>query len=169
MHSFLRLATFLVFSTTLTFAQPPQPTFNDLLADHLVGNWILQGTIAGKQTTHDVAAEWVLNHQYVQIHEVSREKNERGQPTYEAKVFVGWDQSSGEYICVWLDVWGGISAASIGRAKPSGDEIRFLFKDKDTFHTTFAYDKAAGTWEWRMDSEENGSLKPFARVKLTKK
>jgi hypothetical protein len=30
------------------------------LLDHLAGQWILQGTIAGKRTTHDVQVEWVL-------------------------------------------------------------------------------------------------------------
>jgi len=37
------------------------------------------------------------------------------------------------------------------------------------FHTTFAYDRAAGSWEWRMDGEANGKLEPFARLRLTRK
>lgn len=37
------------------------------------------------------------------------------------------------------------------------------------FHTTFAYNKESDSWEWRMDGEENGTLRPFARVKLTRK
>jgi hypothetical protein len=47
--------------------------------------------------------------------------------------------------------------------------MRFLFNDgKSDFHTTFLYDRKANVWEWRMDSEENGKLKPFLRAKLTK-
>jgi hypothetical protein len=58
----------------------------------------------------------------------------------------------------------------MGYAKRSGDEIPFLFKDKDSiFHTVFAYNSKAETWEWRMNSEEKGALQPFARVKLTRK
>jgi hypothetical protein len=41
--------------------------------------------------------------------------------------------------------------------------------DGNVFHTTFVYDSDADTWQWLMDSEENGKLQPFARVKLTRK
>ncbi len=150
-------------------AQDPQPTFRDELIDRFQGKWVLQGTIAGKQTTHDVTNEWVLNHQYLRIHEVSREKKASGEPEYEAMVFVGWDQPTGRYLAIWLDVWGGFSKATVGYAPKQGDDIKFLFNDgKSDFHTTFIYDRKADTWEWRMDAEDNGTLKPFARVKLTR-
>ncbi len=149
-----------------------QPTLRDSLLDQMTGNWILQGKIAGQETVHDIKAEWVLNHQYVRIHEVSRQKNASGQPEYEAEVYVGWDQSTSEYICIWIDVWGGVTPQSVGRAKPNGDEIAFLFRDKsDTvvFHTTFIHSKATDTWQWVMDNDEGGKLQPFARVKLSRK
>ncbi len=149
-----------------------QPTLQDSLLDHLTGNWILQGRIAGKETVHDIMAEWVLGHQFVLIHETSREKNVSGQPAYEADVYVGWDQPASEYICIWLDVWGGITSQSIGRARPSGDEIAFLFRDKDNsvvFHTTFIYNKNTDSWKWVMDNDDGGKLQPFARVKLKRK
>ena len=60
-------------------AAAQEPTFQDPLLDHLIGNWVLQGTIAGSQTTHDIVSEWVLGHQYVRLHETSREKNAKGQ------------------------------------------------------------------------------------------
>jgi len=123
-----------------------------------------------QENTHDIAAEWVLGHQFVRIHEVSREKNAQGQPDYEAMAFVGWDQPTGDYVCAWLDTYGGMTPATFGRGKRDGDEIHFLFKDKDSvFHTRFIYHKESGTWEWRMDSEEKGTTKPFLRAKLTKK
>ncbi|MBS1793716.1 MAG: hypothetical protein JSS81_07675 [Acidobacteria bacterium] len=152
-------------------ASAQQPTFQDPLLDHLVGKWVLRGTIAGKQTTHDVVAEWVLNHQYLKIHEISREKNEKGQPGYEANVFIGWDQASSEYVCVWLDDYGNVNSQSLATAKRSGNEIPFLFhyKDGSSFHTTFAYYPEGNYWEWRLDAEKNGSFNPFARVKLTRK
>ncbi len=31
--------------------------FYDPLLDHMTGQWVLQGTIAGKQTTHDITAD----------------------------------------------------------------------------------------------------------------
>ncbi len=148
----------------------PQPTLKDELLDRLVGAWVLQGTIAGKPTTHDVTAEWVLNHQFVRLHEVSREKNAEGQPAYEAMVFVGWDAATKQHVAIWIDVWGGASDATIGRGRRTGDEIPFLFEDKDSrFHNVFTYARAADTWTWKMDNEEKGALVPFARVTLIRR
>jgi hypothetical protein len=152
------------------FSPAQQPTFSDPLLDHLAGSWVLQGTIAGKQTTHDVSAEWALAHQYLRVHEVSREKKDNGEPAYQAMVFIGWDQTQSQYVCFWLDTYGGAFDSTIGHAKRDGDEVAFLFKYPDgPFHTTFAYDPQTDTWQWRMDSEDKGTLKPFARVKLTRK
>lgn len=153
-------------------ASAQQPAPEDPLLDHLTGKWVLQGTIAGKETTHDIVAQWVLGHEYVQLHEVSREKDAQGRAAYEAIVFIGWDQALNEYACLWLDSTGGggLAAQSIGHAKRGSDEIAFLFKIKDDiFHTTFAYNKSTDTWQWIMDGEEGGKLQPFARVKLTRK
>jgi hypothetical protein len=168
MRMILKAVVFLAFGSGIVFAQ--QPTFHDALLDKLAGTWLLQGTIAGKPTTHDVTAEWVVRHQYLRIHEVSHEKNAEGQPEYEAMVFVGWDQNAAHYVCIWLDTYGGMNETSLGRAKRDGDVIPFLFKDKDsTFHTQFIYHRDADNWEWRMDSEEKGAMKPFARVTLKRK
>lgn len=73
------------------------------LLDHLTGSWMLQGTIAGKRTTHDVQATWVLNSEYMQLHEISREKNTSGNAAYEAIVYIGWDVKAQQYACLWLD------------------------------------------------------------------
>lgn len=140
------------------------------LLERLTGKWVLEGTIAGKKTTHDVVTSWVLNGQYVQLHEVSREQDAQGRPAYEALVYLTWEPSRGEYSCLWLDSTSnvGLSNGVVGHAKPSGDELRLLFKfaDGSTFHTTFAYDRKADTWQWKMDGEEKGKLAPFARVML---
>lgn len=148
-------------------------TFRDPLLDHMVGTWVLKGTIAGKQTTHDVKCGWVLGHQYVRFREVSREKNAAGQAEYEAIVFIGWDTALGQYACLWLDNsgGGGLTGQAIGHARRGGDEIAFLFRGQDgsLFHTTFAYNKSGDAWEWRMDGEKGGKRQPFARVKLTRK
>jgi hypothetical protein len=150
-----------------------QTTFQDPWLDHLIGKWVLQGTIGGQETTHDLVTEWVLGHQYLRLTEVSREKDAQGRALYEAIVFIGWDQPTGGYACLWLDSTGGggLTGQAIGHAKRGGDETEFLFKGNDgsVFHTTFAYDKSTDTWRWLMDGEEGGKRQPFARVKLTKK
>ena len=92
-----------------------QVTFQDSFLDRLVGRWVLRGEIAGKQTIHDVTSEWVLGHQYLRLHEVSREKSAKGRPAYEAMVFIGWDHSTQEYACLWLDATATSSFSSDGR------------------------------------------------------
>jgi hypothetical protein len=160
----------LILFSPLAAAQ--SPSLQDPLLDHMIGQWVLHGTIDGQETTHDVTAEWVLNHEYVRLHEFSRERTGQGQPAYEAIVFIGRDSPSGGFACLWLDSTGGggLSAQAIGHAKPGSDEITFLFRLKNSvFHTTFAYSKSANTWQWLMDDEEAGKLQPFARVKLSPK
>jgi hypothetical protein len=167
----IAIAVFL-FVLMLSTASEPQ-ALHDPLLEHFAGNWLLQGTIAGRETTHDIESEWVLNHQYIRLHELSRDKTSAGQPAYEAIVFIGMDPASSGYSCLWLDSTAGtgLSAQGIAHAKPSGNEIPFLFQGKDgsTFHTTFVYAPATDTWQWIMDGEEGGKLVPFARVKLTRK
>ncbi len=169
----------LLFMTSFS-APAQQPTRKDPLLDRLTGSWILQGTIAGHETTHDIESEWVLNHEYLRLHETSREKSVQGQPAYEAIVFIEWDESSNEYKCLWLDSTGGGGlSAPIAQGKRGNDEIVFLFRDKDKddkdkdkdsgVHTTFAYSKGTDTWNWLIDNDFGGKLTSFARVKLTRK
>jgi hypothetical protein len=149
-----------------------QPASQDPLLDRLTGSWILKGTIAGHETTHDIESDWVLGHEYVRLHETSREKKAQGQAAYEAIIFIEWDASLSEYRCLWLDSTGGggLSAQAIAHGKRSGDEIAFLFKDKDSsIHNTFAYSKTTDTWQWFIDNEAGGKVSEFARVKLTRK
>jgi hypothetical protein len=167
------LNSFIFFAVAVFSATAQQATFQDSLLDHFTGKWVLQGTISGKGTTHDIIAAWVLGHQYVQFQEVSREKDAKGEAMYEAIVYIGWDQPSSQYSCLWLDNTGGggLSAHAIAYAKQNSDTIAFIFKESygSIFHTTFLYDRGSDTWQWLMDGEENGKLQPFARVSLTRK
>jgi len=114
----------------------------------------------------------VLDHQYLRFHEVAREEETDGTPLYEAIVFIGWDQPTNQYACLWLDSTGGggLSAPAIGHAKPSGDTLPFIFDTGEGgfFHTTFAYIRDTDTWNWEMDMENGGKRTPFARVTLTR-
>ena len=153
------------------FAQPS--TLHDPLLDHMVGKWVLQGTIAGRDTTHDIVSEWVLGHQYMRIQEVSREKDASNQPAYEAIILIGWDPQSSQYTCLWLDNTGpwDFTSQGIGRAKRSGDAVTFRFGSDDgsRINTTFSYDKNADTGQWSIDNDTGGKIQTFARVRLTRK
>jgi hypothetical protein len=153
-------------------AKSQQLTQPDSLLNKLTGKWILNGTIDGQKTIHDIDAQRVLNGQYLEIKEVSREKDTKGKPLYEAVVYICWEESKKQYSCLWLDNTGngGISNGITGSAKQNGDKIELIFKYSDTiqFHTSFLYDKVKDSWQWLMEEDENGKILPFASVVLTR-
>jgi hypothetical protein len=158
-----------IFASLIATAQ--QPPVSSPLLDHLAGKWLMMGTVGKQSTTHDLDAEWVLQHRYLRFHEVSREKNDKGEPQYEATVFIGWNEKSKQYACVWLDVYGGLTSESIGVATPKENELDFVFTDEHgetSFTNTFVYDAKTNAWENRLDNVVKGEAKPFARFKLTK-
>ncbi len=166
-----RILTFVAIAALASPISAHQAAPSPSLFDHLVGTWVLRGTIDGKETVHDVIADFVLGG-YVRLHEVSREKDAKGAPAYEAIVFISVDKKSGDYSCLWLDNTSnaGLSGDGIGHAKVNGSSIPFVLKfaSGDVFHTTFIYNPANDTWQWVMDGESGGKLQPFARVTLTK-
>jgi hypothetical protein len=146
-----------------------QPQLQDPLLDKMIGDWVMTGTIAQKPTTHDVRAVWVLNHQFVQLHEVSREKTANGRPAYEAWVYLGWDAAQNRYVAHWIDVFGG-GFSSQGHASKQESSLPFVFGAGDElFHNTMFYDAKTNTWSWNMDNEQKGQLHEFARLKLARR
>ncbi len=141
------------------------------LLDRLTGEWVLTGMIDGQQVTHDVEAEWVLEGGYLRLHELSREKEPSGRPAYEAIVILSWEEVNGEFKCLWLDTTAntGLDDPVIGRAKPAGHDIPFVFADEvSRFFNTFSYDAGKDTWRWVLNSERDGALVLFADVTLVR-
>lgn len=149
-------------------AQDAPPTPPDSLIEHLVGTWVLEGDIAGQQVTHDVTAAWVLGHEYVRLHEVSRERTAAGAPAYEAILYIYSDAKTRAYAVMWLDNTTAGPFEPIGHAVAAGDSIPFVFGDSDAdrIHNTFLYDPRSDSWRWRIDNETAGARTPFARVTL---
>jgi hypothetical protein len=168
-----RISLLLLVALLSTSALPAQSATPDPLLSRMAGAWVLRGTIAKQPTVHDVTFEWLLGHEYLQMHEVSRERSATGAPAYEAVVLFTRDPKNGEYACMWLDNTG-VSAfeqAGVGRGAAAGDSIPFVFHYTATtgFHTTFVYDRARDAWKWHMDNDSVGVRRPFARVTLTRR
>jgi hypothetical protein len=142
------------------------------LLDHLAGRWVMSGTIDGKQTTHDVDADWVLKREYIRLHEVSREKDGSGGAAYEAIVFLSWNSKTGEYSCLWLDntAGGALSPEGIAHGKPAANAIPLVFaiRGKEAMHTTFLYDAHADNWRLTIDDVTSGKSERFADVRLAR-
>ena len=162
----------LLFAASPLFAQAaPAP---DPLLDHLVGHWVLEGSMArSPHVVHDVTAEWVLGHEYVRVHKVSRERAANGAPAYEAIVYVVHDPHTGQYGAQWMDNtdYNAFDPIGVGRAPGAeGDSIHFVWHYSATtgFHNTFVYDRAHDQWQWHLDNDDRGARRPFARVTLTR-
>lgn len=152
-------------------AAAEQPTLQDPLLDRLHGAWVITGTIAGEETTDDLDVEWVNQHQYLRLHEVSRGRRPNGRPRYEATVHIGWNQPTAQYGIVWLDDFGGLSTQSVGLAPKAENRLAFVFTNPDgSFtRTTMTYDPARKGWRWTIDEDRGGTLSRFATLTLTRK
>jgi hypothetical protein len=158
---------------TVGLAQIQTANAPEALMDKMTGRWVMIGTIAKKQTIHDVDVDWVLKREYIRIHEVSRDRDASGNNGYEAWIYLVWDAQRSEYAIMWLDNTAAtnFAAEGIGHAKPDGDRIPFIFKDAEGsgVQTTFAYDRAKDTWSWTVDNlDKSGKSSSFAKVKLTR-
>ena len=158
--------------TSAVFGQGP--TGEGDLLERMTGTWVLRGTLAKKDTTHDVTGTAILDGQYVQLHEVSREKRPDGKPQYEAVVLIGFDPKTSEYQCLWLDTTGGggLLPTAFGRCKRNGNTLPFLFREADrtvSFSNTFSYDKDTDSWRWQLDNIRiNGTRSFFGDVRLSR-
>ena len=146
---------------------------SEALLDRLAGNWVLSGRLAGRETTHDIAADWALNRGYLRIHELSREKVPSGAASYEAIVFISCNAQTDDYTCLWLDSTSnqGLVAEGFAQAKRSANSLPFVFRDANgqvSFENTFVYDPTSDSWKWILDNVEAEKRKPFGRVTLVK-
>lgn len=146
-------------------------SIDDSLLNHLAGKWVLTGKIAGHEVVHDVTADWVLAHQYIQIHEISRAKKPDGKPDYEAIVYLGWNPGLKQYTCLWLDTTGGngLVADGFGHADKGQSTLSFRWNDdhgSPSLENAFSYDSTHNTWRWQIDNLDSGRVKHFADLKL---
>jgi len=152
------------------------------LLDRLAGRWTMTGMLAGKKATHDIDARWVLNREYVEFHEVSRDRRADGTPAFEAILMFQWSAKSSEFTCLFLDntVGGGLSPEGIARGKQAGNSIPVVFacrngqcppglSEHESMHTTFDYDRSTDTWRLTIDDIADGKTSRFADMKLTRK
>jgi len=124
----------------------------------------------GQQAQHTVEVEWVLNHQFLRIHEEDDLAPKSGGPAYEAMAMLGYDNTSERYVLHWMDIYGGRYSETLGYGARNGNEIRFTFEYPDgPFHSTFRWKPDSGQWQWLMESKnKQGQWFEFAGVTLVR-
>lgn len=175
----MAFARWLAVSLTFALALLPNPAFSqsldgpshvfaDSLFDNMTGTWNLTGKVMGRDASHTVEAEWVLNHQFLRIHEKDRNPAATGAVAYEAIVMVGYDNASERYVAHWTDVYGGRFSETLGYGTRNGNDIRFVFEYPDgPFHTTFRWLPDSHRWTWLMETKnKSGQWTEFATLDL---
>jgi hypothetical protein len=146
----------------------PQRIFHDELLEHMAGDWRLSGSAMGETSEHQVHVDWVLNHQFLRIHEKAVAPSKAGL-LYEAMVMVGYDNTSERYVAHWIDVFGGRWSETLGYGRRDGNTIEFLFEYPDgPFRTAFRWEPESKSWHWRMrQKDKSGTWRDFANLTLT--
>ena len=155
--------------TTVAFAQ--HAPVNSPLLDRLAGKWVSQAEIMGRKSVRDIDGEWVIQHHYLRLHEVSREKDAKGNPKYEAMEFFTTGPQKNQIQCVWLDVFAGEGVTTFGVGDPKENDIPFVFKDEKgetNFTNDFTYDPKSDSWQWTMNNVDHGKAIPFGIEKLAR-
>jgi len=133
----------------------PNRQFHDDLLDNLQGHWTLKGAIAGHPGDAELDAAWVLNHQFLKIHERGTAAIP-GRPLYEAEVYVGYDNASERYIIHWIDIYGGRFSEALGYGARTGNSIKFIFEYPDgPFHNTFTWIPESKSWRFLLEQKND--------------
>jgi hypothetical protein len=156
--------------SSAAFAQHP-PVESQLL-DRLVGKWVSQAEIGSHKSMRDIEGEWVIQHHYLRLHEVSREKDAKGNARYEAMEYLTTGPGRNQIQCVWLDVFaGGEGLTTLGVADTKENDIPFTFKDDKgevNFTNDFAYNPKTDSWKWIMNNVNHGKAIPFGTETLSR-
>lgn len=166
---YVLLVSGLLASCSTLAAQTPAE-WSDDLAEHMTGVWKVQGAVMGREAHHSVDADWVLNHQFVHIHEKTASDAPSNEHKYETTWFLGYDPVSERYVLHLLDVFGARFSETLGYGTRDGNVIRFVFEYPDgPFHTTFRWSPETSSWQWLMEQKnKDGRWTPFADLKLTR-
>jgi len=142
--------------------------WHDDLIDHMAGTWKLEGTMLGKPAHHTVTAEWILNYQFLRLHEVTSADAPASEDRYEAFWFIGYDATSERYAVHLLDIFGGRDSETLGYGTRKDNSIALVFEYPDgPFHTTMRWIPESGTWQWHLEQKDKGKWSTFADLTLT--
>jgi len=144
----------------------PQTRFDDDLLEHLTGDWKLSRRIRQQLVENQVHVEWILNHQFLQIHM----KDIQTPSEYEALVHIGYEHEHQRYVIYWLDTFGGRFSEK-GYGTRHGQSLRFVFQYPDgLLHNTFTCNAEDHTWHSLIEQQDKqGQWSVFAEDRLQRR
>ncbi len=167
----MKTLSFLLLLAAVLTAHAQEPTANpalhDPLLDQLVGDWSVERTFhSGRVARNIVHAEWVLQHQFVELHY----RDPVTPPRYEATVLIGYDKTANRYLCHWADSYGGTySADGFAPRQDKSNAMKFAFEFHDGQLTNrFVFEPSSGTWKSTIRQTEKGEWILFCEDKFTR-
>ncbi len=142
-----------------------RPPLQDPSLDNFVGDWKVERNMGKRGVRQSsVHCEWVLNHQFIEFHYGAAD----AKPEYEAFVFIGFDNAAKNYVCHWVDVFGGTdSELGRGTIDDALHSVEFKF-GKGELTNKFTFDPQTKTWTSLIRQVEKGQWVTFAEEKWTK-
>jgi hypothetical protein len=148
--------------------------FHDNLLDNFVGKWTLSGTVHGQEFKNiDLNNEWVLEHQFLQIHEKGRDIVPWLGAIYESIMFIGYDHANKRYVGRLMNVFGADDQLSyLYFGTRNGNEIKLTgqFTDPSTGETDiekFIWMPESKSWRFVSNMVSNGKEQdPYVDLKI---
>jgi hypothetical protein len=146
---------------------PASKGLQDNLLDRLIGDWNVDRKMGNGRTARNlVHGEWVLQHQFVELHY----RDAASPPRYEAVVLITYDSIGNRYLCHWADTTGG-SYSTDGFAPrdlaSNAMEFKFVFHDGELTNR-YAFDPQSKTWTSTIRQQEKGEWKLFCEDKFAR-
>lgn len=129
--------------------EPVEGQFHDDLLEHLVGAWNVSGIAHGTAGDSILEASWVLNHQYLRIHQKGVGNGPFLNVPFEAVYYIGYNHAKNRYVASLMTVFGGDQGVDyLMYGERLGDEIKLVFKgDPATAGVQrFIWDRKSKSW-----------------------
>jgi hypothetical protein len=147
----------LIFLAPCSFAQTAGDTatrFHDDLLNNFVGKWDVSATVHGQKFTLEREAEWIINHQYLRIHEKSHEVIPWLNVQFERTIFIGYNPRSKRYLVYELTVHGGDvphQPEGLYYAERRGNELKMVTTkgSEVVANVQFTWDPASSSWHFQ--------------------
>ena len=160
-----RIAFLLISSIVAVLAEDARDKqLNDRFLDQLVGEWHVTRNFPKRPRAENVVrVQWTLNHQWLEL-----QYRDIATPSkYEADVFIGFDAAKKQYVCHWMDNFGGAySAMDWGKIDDKMLSLEFKFGDELT--NRFTFDPKSKNWTSLIRQVEHGEWTTFCEDKFAR-
>ena len=152
------------FISISTFAQTREDTtdgrFHDDLLDHLVGKWTFSGIVHGASFQNlKLEAQWILNHQYLQVHEKGIDTIPWLKMPWEAMFLIGYNHNDKRYVFYELTVRGvEVPYEGFSYATRNGNKFKISSRvsSDEIINQYFVWIPASASWHFENRLEKAG-------------